>query len=94
MTTYQEVVKQTFKQHEGSNMTPQEKMKLASQNWKKVKGSGGGGGGGKKGKGSKFQSKGKGMEEEGEGFGKDVRDGFMSVVKPAFKIGMALAPML
>jgi hypothetical protein len=93
MTTYQEVVKATFKQHKDSNMTPQEKMKLASQNWKKIKARGGG----KKGKGSKYESKGKGIESvtmEGGGFGKDVRDGFMSVVKPAFKIGMALAPML
>tara|TARA_R110002153_G_scaffold75250_2_gene194822 strand:+ start:5553 stop:5855 length:303 start_codon:yes stop_codon:yes gene_type:complete len=100
MKTYQDVVKATFKQHKGSDMTPQAKMKLASKNWKKIKG--------KKGKGMTMASMSGGggkhkmpdgsmMDDEdhmeGEGF-EGFKDGFMSVIKPAFKIGMALAPML
>tara|TARA_R110000764_G_scaffold58805_1_gene127570 strand:- start:2463 stop:2771 length:309 start_codon:yes stop_codon:yes gene_type:complete len=102
MRTYQDVVKATFKQHKSSKMTPQAKMKLASQTWKKVKGKQG-----KKGKGMTMGSMSGGgkhqmpdgsmMDDEdhmeGEGF-EGVKEGFMSVMRPAFKIGMALAPML
>lgn len=100
MKTYQDVVKATFKQHKNSNMTPQAKMKLASKNWKKIKGKSGkgmtmssmSGGGGKH-----IMPDGSIMDDddmEGEGFGKDFADGFMSVVKPVSKIAMALAPLL
>ena len=97
MKTYQDVVKATFKQHKNSKMTPQAKMKLASKNWKKIKqggkgmtmGSMSGGGKHKMDDGSIMDDD----DMEGEGF-EGFKDGFMSVIKPAFKIGMALAPML
>ena len=37
MMTYQDVVKKVFNQHKNSSMTPQNKMKLASKTWSKIK---------------------------------------------------------
>tara|TARA_R110000803_G_scaffold162565_4_gene226184 strand:+ start:2725 stop:3057 length:333 start_codon:yes stop_codon:yes gene_type:complete len=82
MKTYQDVVKQCFKENENSKMTPQEKMVLAGKKWKEIK-AGKPYHSTKKGKGSKYQSKGKGIDEEekGEGFGKDVAWGFNKTMK-------------
>tara|TARA_R110000737_G_scaffold95031_1_gene129053 strand:+ start:3498 stop:3800 length:303 start_codon:yes stop_codon:yes gene_type:complete len=81
MLTYQDVVKRTFNKLKGTKLSPQEKMRRAGVEWKKVKG--------KKMKGGGMDEEGGGFGSEMKQFGKDVAGGFnsvMKVVKPINKL--------